>query len=311
MTSMRSSLCSSRHTRFTFPEKPRGFTLIELLVVIAIIAILIALLLPAVQQARESARRTECKNQLKQIGLAFQSHHDTVGAFPGGGHHWSNPPDFTANGAPETTPRQRAGWAYQILPYFEQHLIYQGAGGTDTAEKQRRIIAAAIKTYHCPTRRSAVALAPRASWYSPSGTYSHGQTDYAACCANGNGVVVRVNSDQTGRKIKMRDITDGSSNTYIIAEKRLNYSNLGKYQGDDNEGYSSGWDHDVIRYSNRTPRPDTRTEVDGNQRFGSTHVSGLHAMFADGSVHFISYNIDGGLFNNLGQRNDGNTVSFP
>ena len=130
-----------------------GFTLIELLVVIAIIAVLIALLLPAVQQAREAARMTQCKNQLKQLGLAAHNHNDVYGFFPAGGSSWNYAPDFTASMAPEVEARQRAGWGYQILPYIEQGNLWSGAGQSTVANAQIKIISAVIPGMFCPSRR--------------------------------------------------------------------------------------------------------------------------------------------------------------
>src|SRR3954454_25192238 len=113
----------------------RGFTLIELLVVIAIIAILIALLLPAVQQAREAARRTQCKNNLKQIGLALHNYHDTCNSFPPG---WIN--TWASNPPRSNFPGNSWGWNAMILPMMDQGNVYNQinwsvgfAGGLDAA----------------------------------------------------------------------------------------------------------------------------------------------------------------------------------
>jgi prepilin-type N-terminal cleavage/methylation domain-containing protein len=114
-----------------------GFTLIELLVVIAIIGVLISLLLPAVQKVREAANRTQCANNLKQIGLAVHNFHDTYGSFPNTGNQWWTGISYDAAGAPQSIKYQQAGWAYQILPFIEQDNLYKTpdyilpAGATD------------------------------------------------------------------------------------------------------------------------------------------------------------------------------------
>lgn len=104
-------------------------------------------------------------------------------------------------------------------------------------------------------------------------------------------------------------VSDGTSNTILVGEKRLNQLGLGNFQGDDNEGYTSGWDHDVIRYTDREPRPDPNASgAWGEERFGSSHPGGFQVVLADGSVRFLSFDIDLTNFVRLGRRNDGETV---
>jgi prepilin-type N-terminal cleavage/methylation domain-containing protein len=295
------------------PRRRRSaFTLVELLVVIAIIGILVALLLPAVQSAREAARRTQCVNNLKQLALGAHNHHDTYKVLPNGGENWTFAPDYNANMVPEVKDMQRAGWGFQVLPFIEQQNLWQGSNQTTIANKQIQAMGAVVPAFFCPSRRNPQALPANASWYGPSGTYVHGPTDYAGSNTENTGAIVQnVGLNSPLDSISMARITDGTSNTLLFGDKRMDRTNLNNYQSDDNEGFTCGWDHDTMRRtgSGYDPRPDTNNNSGwGEERFGSSHPGGFLTAACDGSVKFISYTIPMAMFTNYGVRNDGNVV---
>ena len=283
---------SNRNTAAT----RNAFTLVELLVVVAIIGILVGMLMPAVQSVRESARRTECKNNLKQIGLAFHIHHDALRFFPTGGWSWNNPPTYF--GGPLAGAEQKAGWGFQILPYIEGKNVHLSDPIT------------AIETpnpvFFCPTRRGPQTVALGDNYDPPLGVseVTRALCDYAASNRQGTGAVQRF------KPLRFRDMTDGTSNTMVVGEKRLNLSFLGKPQDDDNEGYTAGWNEDTIRRTDEPPKPDYFGEGDGEKLFGSSHPATLNLVFVDGSVHSISYSIDPQTFLWIGSRNDGQSPVF-
>jgi prepilin-type N-terminal cleavage/methylation domain-containing protein/prepilin-type processing-associated H-X9-DG protein len=141
-----------------FQQKKRsapGFTLVELLVVIAIIGILVALLLPAIQSAREAARRSQCKNNLKNVGLACLNHENVQRVFPTGGETWGVwIEDYLENGKPVGLPRLGVGWGYQILPYLEEGAVHD----INTSVQMRDVV---IPIYICPSRRGVVKIPDR------------------------------------------------------------------------------------------------------------------------------------------------------
>lgn len=286
---------------------PSGFTLIELLVVIAIIAVLIGLLLPAVQQAREAARRSQCRNHLKQMGLAVHNYHDTVQQFPYGG--------LAANHA--------NGWV-MILPYLDQANVYNmfnfsaDVGGSDTANQAAKVVP--IPTYFCPSHTRLRQVVP-VSGSGGSAYYGGARGDYSMNCGTTNCYSTAV-ADWSGitniqSSIKMRDVTDGTSNTFLIGEKWTDptlASNVSPAAPDSNVSDNAYWQWG--NYGCRLVKNPMNVNLatigitygDTSANFGSQHVGGCHFVLCDGSVRFISQNIDMTTYRNLGNRADGQVL---
>jgi prepilin-type N-terminal cleavage/methylation domain-containing protein/prepilin-type processing-associated H-X9-DG protein len=286
------------------PSRRRiAFTLIELLVVIAIIGVLIGLLLPAVQKVREAAARLQCANNLKQIGIAFHNHHDHFLFFPTGGADWWSTPIYV-NGQPAVGEAQPAGWGFQILPFIEGDNVWKGGQATNDLDRARVAVGTPNKLFFCPSRRAPQTILFSDPSYLDGSPTTVALCDYAASNYEETGVV------RYRYTTRIADITDGTSSTLLVADKRLNLAYLGQKQKDDDTGYATGFDADVIRYTNRPPAPDFRAgSGDGDLRFGSSHTGRFNAVFADGSVHPISYSIDPDVFRFLGNRSDGQAIT--
>jgi prepilin-type N-terminal cleavage/methylation domain-containing protein/prepilin-type processing-associated H-X9-DG protein len=273
----------------------QGFTLVELLVVIAILGILMGLLLPAVQSARESGRRTQCINNLKQIGLAFQNHLGTYRFFPSGGRQWNDPPTYK-DGRAATGREQLAGWGFQILPFIEGNTV-QDAGAVAA-------VGTPSEVFFCASRREPMVFLRKDKYEPPltGGKIEQAMCDYAASNRDETGIVRPL------VPVRLNQLLDGQSYTLLVADKRLNLANLGEPQDDDNEGYTVGWNEDTIRYTSKTPRPDhfgdSDGDGDGEKRFGSSHPSGINAAFVDGSVRHISYHVKEDVFYVIGEIAD-------
>ena len=315
-------------------EAKRGFTLVELLVVITIIGILIALLLPAVQSAREAARRAQCFNNLKQLGLAAHNHHQAHNRFPSGGWGW------LWIGEPErgTGRNQPGGWAFNVLSYLEQDAVRNAGLGLSGQTRTDAIIARVqmpIAVFYCPTRRRALAYPDSHSNYKTATCTSMtiptgGRSDYAMNCGDQrrneifggpdslqqgddpNYADWHDTSDHTGiayerSEVTVANVRDGTSNTFLIGEK---YINADKYatgtDSSDNENMYVGYDNDMYRTTDpyyNGPRQDT-PGLSSPWMYGSAHASGCNFVFCDGHVQTISYSIDRETFRCLGNRKD-------
>ncbi|MEX2309853.1 MAG: DUF1559 domain-containing protein, partial [Pirellulales bacterium] len=309
--------------RTNFSRPLHGFTLVELLVVIAIIGILVALLLPAIQAAREAARRSQCENNLRQIGVALQNHHNTYGNFPPG------------QGAKDD---DSYGLGSFLLPFLEENTIYdqivQRAGQLDHKGK--------IEAPKCrEVDKSGVAIKPGelgkikiASFLCPSAeiadfnTEGYGTWTYAGCVGRDGPDGEEVDDQDMGgvflrRLVKLPrrlvHVTDGSSKTIAIGEVRVaDGVNRPLDPGDKayplwvgNPEISSDW-YSILRTAGPTSVMNNISSTNSLRRrsFGSQHPGGAHFVLCDSSVHFIIEDIDVDVYEDLGDRKDGDTVSL-
>jgi len=273
-----------------------AFTLIELLVVIAIIATLIALLLPAVQQAREAARRTQCKNHLKQLGLALHNYHDAHSIFPPGSVNSNAISAFVF-----------------LLPYLDLAPQYQlwNFNVTQADSLNNTADGVPVSSYFCPTR-------PRVSLQN---TGHEALGDYAVSCGMAHtnrqwtvsnaSPVIQQGMFAQNSNLRIRDVTDGLSQTFAVGEKRTKQQSLNSPQN------RWGWHaaRNTITAINSNCTHDTAAGLGGfgdlDANFGSEHIGGCQFLFGDGAVHFLSENINLVQHQNLGNRADGNVVQFP
>lgn len=325
----------------------RGFTLIELLVVIAIIAILIALLLPAVQQAREAARRTECKNKLKQLGLALHNYHDQYGAFPpgsvNGAGRTGNPDD--PNGCHGNGRLCIGGpWIVMLLPMLDQTALFgqhqkivtergeavDWYGNGVYTSQGIKIGSERVPFMDCPSH-------PISDEQMANGTgMEHlARGNYVACYgAGGYGTSYTRDASVGGvfgnnSRFKLRDITDGSSNTVMLSEVKYRlqggnsggdirgtwaYGSMGSNIFSTQTGPNSS-ENDAIWGCRHTPEMPCGGSTTGGGSYQnlwaaarSYHVGGVQGSLADGSTRFFSDNIDLGVWNALGTRGGGEVL---
>ncbi len=294
----------------------RGFTLIELLVVIAIIAILIALLLPAVQQAREAARRTQCRNNLKQLGLAIHNYHDSNNTFPTGGFY---------QGAGNGTG---LSWLVAILPFIDQAPLYNSFNFNAVAYTDATNLALALKPipgYQCPSsnklfsansgENSGGVATSTAHYYGimgPTNALNNPRTGQAYPYSNavsGHGGFGRAGILLRQETTRIRDITDGTSQTLMVGEISWNDANSYRVYTRGCDGSPCGAIKNIVTGINLTPYNGSNNF--NNVSFGSQHVGGCHFLMGDGTVQFIGQNIDFGLYVSLSTRDQGETTSFP
>jgi len=315
--------------------RPRGFTLIELLVVIAIIAVLVALLLPAVQQAREAARRSQCKNNLKQLGLAMHNYHDTFRKFPIGGWVGGQEVDL-------------GSYLTRILPYVDQAPLYNMINFSINVDSQvlpfgpapgTQIQTVLLPIYFCPSDDGGPIFftsqnyngKPRAKT-NYTGTIGNHNTNGNQSCAtawnllNTNGAVQNGDTRDPGRisgvLLKqpgcngLEAVTDGTTNTILMGEIRPACST---HQQDGWHDSNAFWTltENGINFPTCPGEPGftgTNCNQPGNNAWGtangfrSRHVGGAQFVLCDGSCRFISQNVNLLTFQKLGDRRDGQVV---
>lgn len=326
-------------------SKRVGFTLIELLVVIAIIAVLVALLLPAVQQAREAARRSQCKNNLKQLGLALHNYHDSFNVLPASGYAVGiGGYDYMApGGKPAVIPRQSNTSGFvMLLPALDQGTIYNqwnfqsaasmsyvyglysGSTVLGNPDLNAALSKTSIPVFTCPSDNGAKFYTGADQYYGISTNNAGGyRTNYEFCAHYAEyyythyyQVIGKERRLMFGcdTATKLSDVTDGTSNTVMMAEQcRDKYNGqLGGWSYRCHVNVGIDFTADWYRINNWQYYTDATTFLPGRlgqwMTAGSLHAGGCHTVFADGSVHFIAQSISSTTQNNLARFADGQVV---
>jgi len=302
--------------------KKRGFTLVELLVVIAIIGILVGILLPAVQMVRESARRTQCLNNLKQLGLAVQGYE---------GAQKQIPPSRPADGF--------LTWPVLLMPFLEANNLYKRFDvGAPYSVQDPQVVTQGLQVMICPTRRTGIPI----SLGETNGSLSGAVGDYAGNAGSHNhldefewalfknevdGVfnsgLLRDNrvvnfrlADEIKGRYGFADVTDGLSNTQFIGEKFVSPDRLGEPGGNGDGCIYNGDEPSTFMrlaggFLRLSSSPNDGTVVGDFPVFGSAHPGTVGFVFGDGSTHSLNVDIDGDVLAYLSARNDGQAVSLP
>jgi len=314
-------------------RRPYGFTLVELLVVIAIIGVLIALLLPAIQAARESARRTQCANHMKQFGVAIHNYHSAKNACP-----------------PTRLPCHHGSWAVALMPYMEGNAFMNswGIDGKSYYAQPDEMVQTQFSTFYCPSRRPPDGLSIDGDAGGSSRPVPHkpgALGDYAAVIGDGsrhdwasptdsrqpNGPMVHAyagpivgNGDPNALcrgnapywiyerlvlPISFKHITDGLSNTAFIGERHVPSHLFGTLAGGDTSIYASDnlWSC-CGRGGGRTRGLAPSPDAPYRQNFGSSHPGISQFTFGDGSVRSVSVEIDETTLAYLCIRDDGQLI---
>ncbi|MCG6157955.1 DUF1559 domain-containing protein [Rubinisphaera margarita] len=301
----------------------RGFTLIELLVVIAIIAILVALLLPAVQQAREAARRSSCKNNLKQLGLALHNYHDTHKTFPQGA---MGQPTV---GSGEQRQTNNFSWHVQILPMMEESALHDQFDFDLFYDVQVNEDAAMNKVdgYYCPSARNvdhesneagqwAVHYLGIAGPFGPiAGTSPTRNHEFAGSSTNSHGGIAKCGILTMNENRNFSDIVDGTTNTLLVGEYSGRPETNGTktfrpwHQGASSSGANAAMYCCKNVKQTINQRPSTYISADPLWKFNdvgasSQHDGGAQFLMGDASVRFLSQNMDFETYKNLADMQD-------
>ena len=291
-------------------RRTRGFTLIELLVVIAIIAVLIALLLPAVQQAREAARRTQCRNNLKQIGLALHNYHDRVQCFPPGYLSRINPSDGSDLGP-------GWGWGAFLLPEIDQAVLYNRINfNRDIADPTNLAVRTPfLAAFYCPSDQQLNRFAVNDS----SGVLVTDVAQGSYVGVNGNGGVSNSATTNDGaflenRTFRTADFTDGLSNTFFIGERSTTMSYVSWVGAVTNGTVPSRRDPTAVESAAalvlghcgpHMPNNPTVTDADA---LSSAHPQGVNMLLGDGRVRNVSSNVSQQIYDALATRQGGEVI---